>query len=262
MGKSLTMKRLMHWTLAAMLGVAIAALVAPDAVLPGRAIADVKLSESSPGAPIVVELYTSQGCSSCPPADELLGELAGHPGVIALSMHVDYWDYIGWKDPYADPQLTARQRDYARNLGLRYVYTPQMVIDGRHDVAGLRRGRVLETIEKAGRQPKPVAVKFEDGKIVISGGENPPGGATVWLAAFDGKHQTEIPRGENAGRTLEYHHVVREMTKLGTWRGGAMEIDFDMAAAAAEGRDGCAVIIQQGKGGPILGAAILTLEGA
>ncbi len=263
MGSFLTMYRLKHWCLAALIGVAIALLVAPDAILPGRAVAEVDLSVESPGAPIVVELFTSQGCSSCPPADNLLGELAKHPGVVALSMHVDYWDYIGWKDPYADPELTRRQREYARNLGLRYVYTPQMVVDGRFDVAGLRRSAVLDVIEKSARERKSVEVRFdqERGTVVIPAGEAPTEGATVWLAAFDSAHETSIPRGENAGRTLKYHNVVRSMTRIGAWNGEAMEIPLDMAATDAAGRDGCAVIIQQGAQGPVLGAAMLALNG-
>ena len=262
MGTFLHMKRLKHWALAVLLGLAIAAVVAPDAILPSRAIADADFSASSPGAPIVVELFTSQGCSSCPPADEFLGELAEHPGVIALSMHIDYWDYIGWKDPYADPKLTARQRDYARRLGLRYVYTPQMVVDGRYDVAGLRRNNVLGTIEKAARERKTIAVKFEreNGKIVIPAGHAPSEGASVWLAVFDREHETAVARGENGGRTLKNYNVVRRMTRIGVWNGEAMEIDFDMAGAAADGRDGCAVIVQQGAAGPVLGAALLSLE--
>ena len=262
MGSSLTMNRLKHWCLAALIGVAIALLVAPDAILPGRAVAEVDLPLESPGAPIVVELFTSQGCSSCPPADALLGELAQHPGVLALSMHVDYWDYIGWKDPYADPDLTRRQRDYAKRLGLRYVYTPQMVVDGRYDVVGLRRSAVLDTIERSARQRKGVEVRFdrERGSVVIPAGQAPADGATVWLAAFDSAHETSIPRGENAGRTLKYHNVVRSMTRIGAWNGEAMEIPLDMAASAAEGRDGCAVIVQQGVQGRVLGAAMLGLN--
>lgn len=263
MGKFLHMKRLKHWSLAALLGLTIALLVAPDAILPGRAVAEADLAADSPGAPVVVELFTSQGCNSCPPADEFLGELAEHPGVVALSMHIDYWDYIGWKDPYADPALTSRQQNYAKRLGLRYIYTPQMVVDGRFDVAGLKRNRVLTTIEKAARERKAVQVDFEregGGKIIIAAGHAPVEGASVWLAVFDRKHETPVARGENAGRTLKNYNVVRRMTRIATWNGEAMEIEFDMAAAAADGRDGCAVIVQQGTAGPVLGAALLTLN--
>lgn len=215
-----------------------------------------------PGAPVVVELFTSQGCSSCPPADALLGELADHPGVIALSLHIDYWDYIGWKDPFANAALTARQRHYARRMGLRYVYTPQMVVDGTTDVAGLRRSQVVKAVEKAAKQRKAVKVRFEPadgGKIVVPAGHAPEGGAAVWLAIYDSEHETAVARGENAGRKIKNYRVVRELVQIGSWHGEALEIPFDMAAAAAQGRDGCAVIVQQGLTGPILGAANMVL---
>jgi hypothetical protein len=253
----------MHWALAAAMGLAAVWLFGPTSVVFKRAVAEIAVSSDSPGAPVVVELFTSQGCSSCPPADELLGELAQRPGVIALAMHIDYWDYIGWKDPFASPKLTARQRDYVRNLGLRYVYTPQMIIDGRADVVGLHRNKVLKTIEKAARTRKGLEVGFsraDGGKIIISAGHAPDDGAAVWLAVFDSRHETEVPRGENAGRKLLGYNVVRSMTRIGTWRGEAMEIPFDMAAAAAGGRDGCAVIVQQGRAGTVLGAAQMPLE--
>jgi len=263
MGKFLDMKRLKHWSLAALLGLAIALLAAPDAILPGRAVAEVDLAADSPGAPIVVELFTSQGCNSCPPADEFLGELAGRPGIIALSLHVDYWDYIGWQDPYASPASTARQRDYVKQLGLRYVYTPQMIIDGHADVAGLQRRKVLRTIEAAAADHKALQVRFErtnGGRIVIPEGHAPEGGAAVWLAVYDGGHETQVPRGENAGRKLRNYNVVRELTQIGTWRGARLEIPLDMASAAAEGRDGCAVIVQKRPAGRVLGAAAARLE--
>ncbi len=256
------MKRLLHWTLAAAIGLAGVWLFGPTSVLLKRAVAEIDVTADSPGAPVVVELFTSQGCSSCPPADAFLGELAQQPGVIALAMHVDYWDYIGWKDPFASPKLTARQRGYERSLRLRYVYTPQMVIDGRTDVVGLHRNKVLGAIEKAAKARKGLKVRFsrdDGGKIVIPAGHAPDDGATVWLAIFDSSHETEVPRGENAGRKLRNYNVVRKMVPIGTWRGEAMEIPFDMAAAAASGQDGCAVIVQQGKTGIVLGAAQMPL---
>src|SRR5215470_2470293 len=110
--------------------------------------------------PVVLELFTSQGCSSCPPADALLGELAQRPGIVALAFHVDYWDYIGWKDPYASPTNTQRQHDYAVALGLHMVYTPQMVVDGRTDVVGSERGDVETAIGRAAAGPK-LAISIE-----------------------------------------------------------------------------------------------------
>jgi hypothetical protein len=214
--------------------------------------------------PVVVELFTSQGCSSCPPADALLGELAGQPGVLALSFHVDYWDYIGWKDPFAAAQYTERQRDYAAKLGLRYVYTPQIVVNGRHDVVGSKRRAVTRAIEQSGRGKPAVTVTLDDtdgGQVRLSAGDAPAGGATVWLVTFDDSHRTEVARGENRGRALTNSNVVRELTPLGSWTGEAKTFPLDLPAARAKGRGGCAVIVQQGRGGPILGAAMIDLDG-
>jgi hypothetical protein len=215
--------------------------------------------------PVVVELYTSQGCSSCPPADALLGELAKQPGVLALSFHVDYWDYIGWKDPFAAAQYTERQRDYAARLGLRYIYTPQIVVDGLHDVVGSKRRAVTGAIEEAAKTEPAVSVTLEEtdgGRVRLSAGTAPAGGATVWLVTFDDSHKTQVARGENSGRALVNSNVVRELTTLGTWTGEEKSFPLDLAAARAEGRGGCAVIVQQGRGGPVIGAAMIDLDGA
>ncbi len=213
--------------------------------------------------PVLVELFTSQGCSSCPPADALLGELAGRADVIALSLHVDYWDYIGWKDPYASPMNTDRQRRYAEALNLRYVFTPQIVVDGRANVVGSRRDEVLAEIEAAAGRAKPLKIQFlteGGGKVVIPAGQAPDAGATVWLAVYDRNHSTEIKRGENAGRTLRNANVVRSFERLGTWTGERLEIPLDLVGAAARGRDGCAVIVQEGRAGPVLAAAAMNLD--
>jgi hypothetical protein len=241
-----------------------AALFGPFSLLPSRAVAEIDVSASSPGAPVVVELFTSQGCSSCPPADALLGELAQLPGVVALAMHIDYWDYIGWKDPYANPELTKRQQGYAKRLAQRYVYTPQMVIDGRVHVVGSQRRKVFAAIEKAASARKALQVSFSPdngGKIVIPAGHAPDDGATVWLAIYDGVHETDVRKGENAGQAIRNVHVVRELVDLGTWTGEAMEIPLDLSDAAAMGRAGCAVLVQQGRTGPILGATVIHIGG-
>ncbi|MHA1152583.1 MAG: DUF1223 domain-containing protein [Alphaproteobacteria bacterium] len=214
-------------------------------------------------SPVVVELFTSQGCSSCPPADELLAELAGRPDVVALSLHVDYWDYIGWKDPYASPQYTARQQRYAQALNLRYVYTPQIVVDGRVDVVGSQRVKVLEAIETAAKRDRPIDIGFSTGnggKVIISEGHAPGEGATVWLAIYDHEQVTEVKRGENAGHRLRNTNVVRSFERLGTWTGARLEIPLDLSGARARGRDGCAVIVQRGRAGPVLAAAAMSLD--
>ena len=209
----------------------------------------------------VVELFTSQGCSSCPPADKFLGELAQRHDLLALSVHVDYWDYIGWKDNFASPENTMRQRRYAQKLGLRYVYTPQMVIQGAFDSTGSDRAKVLKKIADAKKLDR-LAVKISragDGvRITIPAGDiRDP--AAVWLAVFDNRHDTEIKRGENSGSTLSYYNVVRGMTQIGAWTGQPLEIVTQAGDMPAQGRDSCVVIVQSLKTGRILGAARLDL---
>lgn len=214
--------------------------------------------------PVVVELFTSQGCSSCPPAEAFLNELADEEGIIALELHVDYWDYIGWADPFASPEITQRQRDYASDLALRYVYTPQMVIDGRHNAVGSHRQQVRAAIGQATLRGKPLALEYVEGEpdtIVIPAGPSPAGGATVWLAVFDGRHETAVERGENSGRTLTNRNVVRELVELAVWTGERLEIPLDMEQMAERGRAGCAVLVQEGRTGPIIGAAAMPLVG-
>jgi hypothetical protein len=240
---------------------AAALLVALVAVESGPANADVGMSTA---APVVVELFTSQGCNSCPPADALLEELSNQPGIITLSMHVDYWDYIGWHDPYASPVMTGRQQSYAKSLRSPYVYTPQILVDGQVHLVGSHRDKVRQAIDKAAKRGKPVDVQvIQNGgdKILIPAGHAPDDGATVWLAIYDGVHETDVRKGENAGQAIRNVHVVRELVDLGTWIGEAMEIPLDLSAAAAQGRAGCAVLVQQGRTGPILGAAVIHIGG-
>ena len=213
-------------------------------------------------APVVVELFTSEGCSSCPPADAILGELAQRPNIVPLAFHVDYWDYIGWKDPYASPASTQRQHDYKAALGLHMVYTPQMIVDGRTDVVGSERGDVEAAIGRAAAQPKlAVAIEKDSAgyRVVIPAAAAPAGGpATVWLAFFDGEKETRVARGENGGRTLKEYNIVREWRQIGSWNGQTLSLPLPMPAAP--GQDGCAVIVQSGPVGPILGAALMKLD--
>jgi hypothetical protein len=211
-------------------------------------------------SPVVVELFTSQGCSSCPPADAFLGELAQRADIVALALHVDYWDYIGWKDPFASPDLTRRQRDYADTLGLRMVYTPQMVVDGRIDVVGSHRREVESAIAESAGRPK-LAVRIEDDgrgghRVAIPAGDGSEE-ATVWLAVLDNEQETKVGRGENGGRTLKEFNIVREWRRIGTWNGSALTLPLE--AAAGEDRNACAVIVQSGSTGPILGTAFMEL---
>ena len=176
---------------------------------------------------------------------------------------VDYWDYIGWKDPYASPQYTARQQRYAEALNLRYVYTPQIVVDGRANVVGSHRSEVIEAIEAAAQRDRPIDIAFDTrdgGMVIIPEGPAPDEGATIWLAVYDREHVTEVKRGENAGRKLRSANVVRSFERLGTWTGARLEIPLDLSGARARGRDGCAVILQRGRAGPVLAAAAMGLN--
>ena len=241
----------------ALVALMISATLTPSPAT-GEPISDVGLPDSE--RPVVVELYTSQGCNTCPPADALAGELAKLPGILPLSFHVDYWDYIGWKDRFALPGNTERQRGYARALGLRFIYTPQMVVDGWLDVSGHRQRLVYAAIDRAAHELPAVEVAFNDDGSAVSVGQGAPPseGAVVWLAIFDRKHTTRIERGENAGRELSYHNVVREFRALGAWDGRA--VDFALDLGSTSDNDACAVFVQTNGNGPILGAASMPLR--
>ena len=208
----------------------------------------------------VVELFTSQGCNSCPPADRFLGELAQRDDVIALSLHVDYWDYLGWKDSFASKATTARQHAYARALGERGVYTPQMVVGGMAHAIGSDAAAVNRLFEKA-KQTATLAliVEREGANMAVRlPAASVPKGAVVWLVEFDARHDVPIARGENSGKTISYHNVVRRLEKLASWDGTAQRLTLPPAPANRNG--GCAVLIQAGEAGPILGAVKIDLR--
>ena len=206
--------------------------------------------------PVVVELYTSQGCSSCPPADEFLGKLANRNDVIALSLHVDYWDYIGWKDVFAKPQFTARQHAYAKAAGKRMVYTPQMVIAGQNSVVGTKPAEVERLIKTHRAAPARVDIKAVrmGNKVQITAKplEKGLGEMVVQMVRYKRGQSVRIKRGENAGRNLAYYNVVTELRVLKTWNGAA-PLTFSTEIAGS----GQAVIIVQAAGhGRILAAAV------
>jgi len=211
--------------------------------------------------PVVVELFTSQGCSSCPPADAFLGDLAQRPNVIALAWHVDYWNYLGWEDPFALPEATARQRVYGGRLGLPYVYTPQMVVDGQFDERGFDRTGVQSRIDEQldGPAGRPlVSVRFESGGgnlVAEVAADGPVGRAEVFLILFDRAHRTRVTRGENAGRVLTDHNIVRRLESLGAYDGGTVRFDIDADRIGPE--QGAAIIVQSAEQGAVLGAAQL-----
>jgi hypothetical protein len=180
-------------------------------------------------APVVIELFTSQGCSSCPPADAYLGELAQRSDLLPLAFHVDYWNYIGWADPFSSPEATQRQRAYGRFLGQRAIYTPQMVIDGVTHEVGSHRSAVASAIEAAAMRPKISLALTNDGgdyriRIDALDGDLPAGPAVVWLVEYDRERATEVLRGENTGKTLTEYNIVRAFRPIGEWDGSATEI--------------------------------------
>jgi len=207
----------------------------------------------------VVELFTSEGCSSCPPADTFVGELADRDDILALALHVDYWDYIGWKDRFANPSYTQRQRDYAKQFKLRYVYTPQVVVDGAFQSVGSDRGQVLDAIAQS-RKFKKIPVQLENSVegMVLKLAKAEVGQVNVYSVFYDRSRETDVRRGENSGRKLVHANVVRDMTRLATWRGNPLEISVP---ASANGGDVCAVILQSVASGQIIGAARLALDG-
>ena len=218
------------------------------------------------GKQVVVELFTSQGCSSCPPADAFLTELAKRDDVIALSFHVDYWNYIGWKDPFSSPEATARQRAYGRTLKKRYVYTPQIVVDGRAETVGSNRSMVSSLIMMAAAAQKiEIDVTHnKDGSADIRVPGALPGGARkgeLWIGFYDAAVKTQIRAGENRGETITNANIVRSYKRIGAWDGKALDIHVDLKARGSADRDGCVIILQSARSGPILGAASFPLPG-
>ena len=239
----------------------------PAALLLAALLAFVPAAARADDPKVVLELFTSQGCSSCPSADAFLGELAETRGdVVALSFHVDYWNYLGWEDRFATAETTARQRAYAKELGIAYVYTPQLVIDGVRHVTGSDRNAVSAEIATAkAREARRVSVDLEThapGRLAVKIGadESYWGAATILLASVDRRHTTAVDAGENHGRTLVNHNVVRDLRPIGTWSGKAMMLELDPPMPGGGG-EGCAVFVQEREGkGRILGADILWLE--
>ncbi|HEY4135504.1 MAG TPA: DUF1223 domain-containing protein [Alphaproteobacteria bacterium] len=236
---------------------------------------EVKAAASEPL--VVVELFTSQGCASCPPADAFLSEIVQRKGVLALSQHVDYWNYMGWKDPFSSAMASKRQKAYASSLGQRYVYTPQMIVDGKAQDVGSNREAVEAMLADARRAiDKKLPLHVYPGainQVKVTLPAAPPmtskGGkdgadakaqaATLWLVAYDSSHVTDVERGENRGKTLTYHNVVRTMRAVGEWQGKPMTLMLNLADEIAAGYGNAAVILQAGKAGPILAAATLPM---
>lgn len=230
---------------------------------------------ASAGEPrAVIELFTSQGCSSCPAADKVLGELSRDPTLVTLSLPVDYWDYLGWKDTLALHGHSNRERAYADTRGDREVYTPQVVVNGIVHVLGSDKAAIEQAIaqtrQSAAPLTLPVTIAVADGKVSVNvpaaNGEN--ASAEVWLCPITGKAQVAIERGENRGHTLAYTNVVRRWVKLGDWSGKAETFSVPVAELAdadfsLRDIDRVAVIVQSGvaaKPSLMLGAATVSLH--
>ncbi len=203
---------------------------------------------------VTVELFTSQGCSSCPPAERLLAQLANRPDVVALSYHVQYWDHIGWTDPYGDPRCQDRQERYRAWLKTRFLYTPQMVVGGRFDVVGSRRQEVEQRIMEAERLPR-LALSIEEGQdgasVRLPEAKVGREGAAVLAVRYLSEATTDVDRGENAGRTLVERNIVRDLQKLVVWEGESKLVPLP---AGIDDNHGQAILLQDLATGAMLAA--------
>jgi len=216
------------------------------------------LADVAERRPVVVELYTSQGCSSCPPADALLGELAGRPNVIALAFHVDYWDSIGWRDRFAIPDAVLRQRRYIEALNLSSAFTPQAVINGRASFVGSDRRRISAALA-AVPDGIPVILDIARGELTVSiAGTTDRSACDVNLIAYLPQATTAVGRGENSGRRLEEFNIVRQVRRLGTWAGREGTFQVPLTSFPPDARR-VAVLIQRQGQGAIEGAAAIAL---
>jgi hypothetical protein len=216
----------------------------------------------------VVELFTSQGCSSCPPADKVIGELADDPSVIALTMPIDYWDYLGWKDTLADARFSARQKAYSAMRGDRDVYTPQAIVNGAVHVNGSDRGGIDGAIGDTRKTMSvPVSMTQSGNQLKVTIAAAGPNAAAkhgeVWICAISKSVPILIGRGENRGREVIYHNVVRNWLKVGDWTGAGGDWTVPLENLSRDGVDAAAVYVQDGsrdKPGPMLGAAFTSLQ--
>lgn len=233
-------------------------------------------------APVLLELYTSQGCAPCRPADAYMGELVNRPDVIPLSLHIDYWDSPAWRDQFALSEATARQRTYKKSFGMKYIYTPQVVVEGRAHVSGRLRDQIEGLIAEARRRDSlPVILARGPNDTVTAElpGESAPSAppsdrtpsdrtpsgaaheqASVWMMLYDRPHTVDIRGGANAGQRITYYNVVREMRRIGSWNGTAQRITLPIGEAAIRERAGVVIMLQQSDGGAILGAAVLPFD--
>ncbi|HEY2070286.1 MAG TPA: DUF1223 domain-containing protein [Rhizomicrobium sp.] len=210
--------------------------------------------------PVVVELFTSQGCNSCPPADALLGQLATRKDVLALSLPVTYWDMLGWKDTLANEANTRRQKAYAEWMRSGGVYTPQAVVDGTTDLVGSKDQAMEAAIaaRAADMESLPVVLSAtpKEIRIVIGAGRSGTD-ATIWLFHILSKSMVAISGGENQGQKILYHNVVRDVRAVGMWKGQQVVLDLPRADMVSPQHDMIAVVVQEGGYGRIIGAAMI-----
>ncbi|HEY3637026.1 MAG TPA: DUF1223 domain-containing protein [Rhizomicrobium sp.] len=219
-------------------------------------------AEAGSKRPLVVELFTSQGCSSCVPADALLGKLAERKDVLALSLPVTYWDMLGWKDTLASEANTRRQKAYAAAMGRGGIYTPQIIVDGSTDVVGSREAQVDSDIAARSADMRTIPVSLSattaDLHISIGAGSQKTGAeATVWLFHILSRSAVHITAGENTGRSLSYRNSVRDVRAIGIWKGQSLSLDLPRSDPLGSSYDTVAVVLQEGGYGRIIGAASL-----
>jgi hypothetical protein len=240
-----------HFALAALAGIVSAVSVSAQTV-------------PTPMPITVLELYTSQGCSSCPAADALFKSYVERPDILALSFSVDYWDYLGWKDTLASPKFTERQRGYGKAISNGQIYTPQIVVNGTRHVVGSSRGdidaAVVASRSSAAAQAFAVDASRVDGGIAVQISDapksqlRPPAAGVIWLVRVVGRVPIAVMRGENSGKTLTYFNSVRDVARVGEWTGQNTMIRVPPGAAALAANERYAVLIQRGEQGPLLGA--------
>lgn len=218
----------------------------------------------------VLELFTSQGCSSCPTADLILKDYSEHPGVLALSLPVDYWDYLGWRDTFASAANSERQRALARARGDGMIFTPQLVVNGVSYVNGNRRADIDATLAKVPNDALrlPLSLTSTGDKVLLEVGEllepaaattdKPMRDAAIWIGAVQSTAEVKVRGGENGGRKLNYTNVVRGLEKIGTWNNAAVTLAVDRARLVQKHADGCVALVQEGGTGRILAAALLS----
>ena len=232
-------------------------------------VAVIRPAHADPRA--VVELFTSQGCSSCPPADKIFGELAKDPSIIALSMPIDYWDFLGWKDTLADSRFSARQKAYSRMRGDREVYTPQAVINGSVHVIGSDRSSIENAIGTTRKSDEVMSIPVtmtQAGKqitVSVAAASKIPAAmhGEVWICSISKAVPISIARGENHGKEITYHNVVRNLVKLGDWNGNPGSWTVPLDSVAHDGIDAAVAYVQDGsrdEPGPMLGAAYTSLH--